>query len=78
MASFRTGAAHRRHPPRRVDVARYRDERLKQVSPATAKRRLVILAHLFEVARKEWGIQVPNPVHDIKLPPNNKARERRL
>lgn len=63
---------------RGVDIARYRDERLKQVSPATAKRGLVILAHLFEVARKEWGIQVPNPVRDIKLPPNNKARERRL
>jgi integrase len=63
---------------RGVDIARYRDERLKQVSPATAKRGLVILGHLFEVARKEWGIHVHNPVRDIKLPPNNRPRDRRL
>lgn len=63
---------------RGVDIARYRDERLKQVSPGTAKRGLVVLAHLFEVARKEWGIQVHNPVRDIKLPADNKPRNRRL
>lgn len=63
---------------RGVDIARYRDKRLKKVSPGTAKRDLVILSHLFEVARKEWGIHVYNPVRDIKLPPHAKARERRL
>jgi integrase len=63
---------------RGVDIARYRDERLKKVSPATVKRDLVIVSHLFEVARKEWGLPVLNPVRDIKTPPHNKARERRL
>ncbi len=63
---------------RGVDLARYRDARLKKVSPGTVKRELVILSHLFEVARKEWGIHVHNPVRDIKLPPNPKARDRRL
>lgn len=63
---------------RGVDIARYRDERMKKVSPATTKRDLVILSHLFEVARKEWGIHVHNPVRDVKLPPHGKARERRL
>jgi len=63
---------------RGVDIARYRDARLKKVSPATVKRELVIISHLFEVARKEWGIHVTNPVRDIKLPPHSKARERRL
>ncbi len=63
---------------RGVDIARYRDERLKKVSPGTAKRDLVILSHLFEVARKEWGIHVYNPVRDIKLLPYAKARDRRL
>lgn len=63
---------------RGVDIARYRDERLRKVCPGTAKRDLVILSHLFEVARKEWGIPVQNPVRDIKLPPHAKARERRL
>ncbi len=63
---------------RGVDVARYRDERLKEVSPGTVKRDLVIISHLFEVARKEWGIPVANPVRDIKMPAHNKARDRRL
>ena len=63
---------------RGVDIARYRDERLKKVSSATIKRDLVIVSHLFEIARKEWGIQVHNPVRDIKLPPHSRARDRRL
>ncbi|MDH3713464.1 MAG: site-specific integrase [Gammaproteobacteria bacterium] len=63
---------------RGVDIARYRDERLRKVCPATVKRDLVIISHLFEIARKEWGIHVQNPVRDIKLPPHAKARERRL
>jgi len=63
---------------RGVDIARYRDERLKKVSSATVKRDLVIVSHLFEVARKEWGIQVHNPVRDIKLPPHSRARDRCL
>jgi integrase len=63
---------------RGVDIARFRDERLRQVSSGTVKRDLVILSHLFEVARKEWGIQARNPVRDVKSPPNAKARDRRL
>ena len=63
---------------RGVDLARYRNQRLKKVSPATVKRELVILSHLFEVTRKEWGIHVRNPVADIKLPAEPKARDRRL
>ena len=59
-------------------MARYRDERLKKVCSGTAKRDLVILSHMFEVARKEWGIYVNNPVRDIKLPAHAKARNRRL
>jgi len=63
---------------RGVDIARFRDERLQKVSSATVKRDLVLLGHVFEVARKEWGIHVHNPVRDIKLPANGKPRERRL
>ncbi len=61
-----------------MDIARFRDERLKKVSTATAKRDLGILGHLFEVARKEWGVHVHNPVRDIKLPASGKSRDRRL
>jgi integrase len=63
---------------RGVDIARWRDERLRKVAPATVKRDLVLLGHVFEVARKEWGIYVHNPVRDIKLPPAGRPRDRRL
>lgn len=38
----------------------------------------MVISHLFEVARKEWGIQIHNPVRDIKLPRHANARTRRL
>ncbi len=63
---------------RGVDIASYRDERLSRVCPGTVKRDLVILSHLFEVARKEWGIHVRNPVRDIQVPAHAKSRNRRL
>jgi len=37
----------------------------------------LILSHLYNVARKEWGMQVHNPVSDVKLPSNGKSRDRR-
>ena len=42
------------------------------------KRDLVLLGHVFEVARKEWGTHVQNPVRDITLPPGGRPRDRRL
>ena len=63
---------------RGMDIARFRDERLRKVSSASAKKDLVLLGHVFEVARKEWGIQIHNPVRDIKLPANSRPRDRRL
>jgi integrase len=59
-------------------MARYRDERLQKVTAGSVRRELTILSHLFEVSCKEWGIFVRNPVRDITLPPNNRARDRRL
>ncbi len=63
---------------RGVDMACFRDERLQKVTSATVKRDLVLLGHVFEVARKEWGIHVHNPVRDIQIPSDAKARDRRL
>ncbi|MHB1606228.1 MAG: site-specific integrase [Leptospirales bacterium] len=51
------------------DIAEYRDERLESVSPATVRRELVILSHLFTVVSKEWGMSgLGNPVQSIRLP----------
>lgn len=59
--------------------AKYRDERLAQVSCSTVRRELTILRHVFEMARKEWAVPLPsNPVAGIKRPADGKPRERRL
>ena len=62
------------------DVAEYRDDRKKTVSDATVRRELTVLSHLFEVARKEWGMEsLSNPVKAIRLPSaRGEVRERRL
>ncbi len=63
---------------RAVDFAKYRDERLKECSPATVKRELVIISHVFSTARKDWSLPVENPITDIRKPRAAKHRERRL
>ncbi|MCP5151988.1 MAG: site-specific integrase [Chromatiales bacterium] len=63
---------------RGTDIAAYRDERLATVTPGTVKREIVILGHLFETARKEWGIHVENPVRMIRAPASPRPRERRF
>ena len=45
-----------------LDIARFRDERLGRVSTGAVKRDLVILGHVFEVARKERGARSASPV----------------
>jgi integrase len=62
-----------------ASVSHYRDDRLKVVKPASVRRELTVLRHIFEVARTEWGMPIrANPVHQIKLPNDSKPRERRL
>jgi len=41
------------------DVAKYRDMRLKQVSPASLKRELTIFSQALTTASKDWGIACP-------------------
>ena len=61
------------------EVAKYRDMRLKQVSPASLKRELTIFSQALTTASKDWGIALPqNPVKMISLPKADKVRTRRL
>ena len=61
------------------EIAQYRDIRLKEVSPASLKRELVILSRVLTLASRDWGIALPqNPVKMISLPRADKARTRRL
>jgi integrase len=60
-------------------VTQYRDDRLKVVKPPSVRRELVVLRHVFEVARREWAIPIgENPLKQIRLPQDARPRERRL
>lgn len=59
-------------------LSSWRDNRLKEVSGSTVNRELNLLSHAINIARKEWGIHVPNPIELIQRPRENKARQRRL
>jgi len=64
---------------RGAEVARFRDDELARgLAPSTVMKSLALLSHLFETARKEWAIEVDNPVKKISKPKVDNARERRL
>lgn len=69
MATIRSG-----------DVAQQRDAWLSAgLAPATVLRRLARLSHLFNTARKEWGMEsLSNPVDLVRKPTPNNARTRRV
>jgi integrase len=58
-------------------IAAYRDDRTRKVSSSTILRELGLLFHSLRVARREWGLPVPE-IEKIAKPTPNKARERRL
>lgn len=68
LATIRTGV-----------IAEWRDRRLARVGAGTFLRHLTVLRHVFEVARKEWGVPIPvNPTADVRKPKAPLARNRRL
>ncbi|MHB1926871.1 MAG: hypothetical protein ACYCRD_06350 [Leptospirillum sp.] len=62
-----------------MPLVQYRDEKISEGSAAnTARLNLAIISHLFEIARKEWGMEgLANPVKSIRVP-HPKGRDRRL
>ncbi len=62
------------------DMASYRDERMKAgYASNTIRLELAIISHLFEIARKEWGMEgLHNPVKSIRMPSPPAGRDRRL
>jgi integrase len=63
-----------------ADMAEYRDARLKAgLSPSTVNNDLIVISHLFTVARKEWRMEMlANPVSNMRKPSVPKGRDRRL
>lgn len=65
---------------RGADFAKYRDSRMDGGrAAATVRQELQVVSHLFETARKEWGMEgLLNPLKNIRKPHANNERERRL
>lgn len=62
-----------------ADLAHFRDEHLEQgLSAGTVVKDLALVSHLFETARKEWSLEIENPVRSITKPRIDNARHRRL
>ncbi|MFM7346276.1 MAG: tyrosine-type recombinase/integrase [Tagaea sp.] len=64
---------------RGVDLARYRDERMKSVGADTVRLDFALISHLYNHARRDWGMEgLMNPVWNVTRPKASKGRERRL
>lgn len=59
-------------------VAKYRDERLKKVSAGAVIRELAYISSIINHSRREWGINMTNPVPFVKKPPSPQGRNRIL
>ncbi len=63
-----------------ADFARYRDmRRAAGRAENTIRLELALVSHLFEIARKEWGMEsLLNPLKNIRKPSGSHERDRRL
>lgn len=59
-------------------IAKYRDERLTEIAPGTVVRELAYFSSIINHARREWGINIPNPVLSIRKPAQPQGRNRVL
>lgn len=63
---------------RAADFAEWREERLKEVSPATVSREMTLLSHACSIAVKEWQWLTENPLAGISRPKLPAHRDRRI
>lgn len=59
-------------------VAKYRDERLQKVSSGTVIRELAYISAIINHARREWSINIENPVSRVRKPSAPAGRDRVL
>ena len=57
-------------------MSAWRDQRLKLVSAPTVKRDLILLSHVFTLARTEWKLKIVNPLGDVRRPSSAPHRKR--
>ncbi|MBB1061865.1 tyrosine-type recombinase/integrase [Marilutibacter spongiae] len=60
------------------DVAEWRDDRLREVAPATVAREMTLLRSVLEVCRRDWGWIRTNPMTDVRRPRSPPSRKRRI
>lgn len=61
-----------------MDLAAWRDRRLKLVKGSTTNREFAIISHSIDIARKEWGMQIENPCRLVRKSPGSLPRDRRI
>ena len=59
-------------------IAQYRDTRMQEVSNGTVIRELAYFSSIINHARREWGINIANPLLMVKKPPSPQGRNRVL
>jgi integrase len=59
-----------------VQIAAYRDHRLTEVAANTVIRELAYLSSVINNARREWGINITNPVQMVRNPSMPQGRNR--
>jgi hypothetical protein len=59
---------------------KYRDQRRTLgLAENTIRLELALVSHLYEIARKEWGMEsLPNPLKNVRKPSGSRERDRRL
>ncbi|PZX11852.1 integrase [Palleronia aestuarii] len=62
----------------RADLVAWRDTRLGEVQPASVKREMNLLKHVFVTAVDEWELIPTNPMAKVKRPPSGRRRKRRV
>ena len=60
------------------DIARWRDQRLAEATPATVQRDINWLRNAWNVAREEWKWTSAKPFEGLRMPGQNPARTRRI
>lgn len=60
------------------DIAKWRDMRLKEVSPASVNREMNTLSAVFRLAMKDWELVEYNPCSGVTRPRQPKPRDRRI
>lgn len=61
-----------------TDFAKWRDGRLKEVSPASVSREMALLSHACTIAINEWNWLQEHPLQKVRRPAPSKPRDRRI